>query len=214
MKTSNLLYKIEYVLLSQLFFVWIRYEDKNQSKKCSKSELNSFNTAFITVAQLLCYDKNNRYTNLEVEPFLETQSNLKTKKQPKLYYTYRLTFQKPGSEKKQYYMGYKGCTTHPLLDQYYSSSKLVKALTKKHGLECFTKKILGVYLTEQEALHNEVAYHETLKVDINENFLNQERQTTTAFFYDNSNTIQLPETNKKRSIALLGRNRFTKKGVI
>lgn len=79
-------------------------------------------------------------------------------------------------------MGYRGCRTHPLLDQYYSSSEVIKELKQKHGSSCFTKKILGIYATEQEALYNEVLYHETLKVDTNPLFLNQARQTTTAFF--------------------------------
>jgi hypothetical protein len=45
------------------------------------------------------------------------ENKSKTKKQkPKIYYTYPLTYQEPGSDIKQYYMGYRGCTTHPLLD--------------------------------------------------------------------------------------------------
>lgn len=86
----------------------------------------------------------------------------KTKEQkPKIYYTYRLTYQEPGSDIKQYYMGYRGCITHPLLDEYYSSSNLVKELKRQHGSKCFKKKILGIYLTKQEALASEILYHET-----------------------------------------------------
>ena len=138
----------------------------------------------------------------------------KNKKQrSKIYYTYRLTYQEPGSKIKKYYMGYRGCTTHPLLDEYYSSSDLVKELKRKHGSKCLKKKILGIYLTKQEALAREVLYHETLKVDTNKAFLNQARQTTTAFFYDNTGSIPTAESNERRSIALRGRNRFTPEGL-
>lgn len=141
-------------------------------------------------------------------------SELKTKKQKaKIYYTYRLTSQKPGSNIKQYYMGYRGCTTHPFLDNYYSSSDLVKELKRQHGSFCFKKKILGIYLTKQEALNHEVRYNETFKVDTNKAFLNKARQSTTAFFYDNTGSIQTAESNEKRSIALKGRNRFTAEGL-
>lgn len=59
---------------------------------------------------------------------------------------------------------------------------------------------------------SEVLYHETLKVDTNKAFLNQAKQTTTAFFYDNTGSIQTDESNEKRSITLKGRNRFTTEG--
>jgi hypothetical protein len=80
-------------------------------------------------------------------------------------------------------------------------------------LKCFKKKILGIYSTNQEALINEVIYHETLKVDTNELFLNQARQTTTAFYFDNTRTIQTAEANERRSQALKGRNSFTEDGL-
>lgn len=131
----------------------------------------------------------------------------------KVFYTYRLTYKQPGSDIKQYYMGYRGCITHPSLDKYYSSSDLVKDLIKKNGLKCFEKKILGIYLTQEEALFTEVKYHATLQVDINDKFLNQARQTTTAFLFDNTGKVQTAESNEKRSAALKGRNRFTPEGL-
>ncbi len=134
----------------------------------------------------------------------------------KIYYTYRLTYQEPENYIKLYYMGYRGCTTHPFLDSYYSSSDLVKQLKRQHGAQAskyLKKKILEIYLTKQEALAREVLYHETLQVDINKAFLNQARQNTTAFFYDNHGTIQTAESNKKRSVTLKGRNRFTTQGL-
>jgi endogenous inhibitor of DNA gyrase (YacG/DUF329 family) len=106
-------------------------------------------------------------------------------------------------------MGYRGSITHPSLDKYYSSSDLVQDLIKKDGLECFEKKILGIYLTQKEALFTEVKYHSTLQVDSNEKFLNQARQSTTRFLYDNTGRVNTAESNQKRSAALKGRNRFT-----
>jgi hypothetical protein len=131
----------------------------------------------------------------------------------KIYYTYRLTYQDPNTNIKQYYMGYRGCPTNPFFDAYYSSSELVQNLIKTNGINCFTKKILGIYLTQQEALTREIIYHHTLQVDTNPAFLNQARQTTTGFFYDPTGTMQTKESNTKRSIALKNRNRFTPEGL-
>lgn len=107
-------------------------------------------------------------------------------------------------------MGYRGCITHPFVDQYYSSSKKIKQLKREDGSSCYVKKILG---TEQEALYNEVLYHEILKVDVNPLFLNKARQTTTDFFYNPTGSIQSVGSTEKRSIALLSRNRFTEEGL-
>lgn len=131
----------------------------------------------------------------------------------KVYYTYRLTFQQFDQGIKQYYMGYRGCSTIPKFDNYYSSSKLVKNWLKKNDFNSVTKKILGLYLTEYEALSKEVRYHSKLKVDTNKAFLNQARQTSTAFLYDNTGRIQTSESNRKRSEALKGKNRFTEQGL-
>ena len=136
----------------------------------------------------------------------------KTKK-CKIFYTYRLTFQESENTTKQYYMGYRGCSTHPNYDKYYSSSAAVKELKTKHGLNCFKKKILGIYLTQQEALATEVRYHATLQVDTNKLFLNRAKQTTTSFVYDNTGTTQSAESNQKRSIALKDRKKFTPEGL-
>ena len=65
------------------------------------------------------------------------QNTSQEKDKLKIYYTYRLTYQEPGSNIKKYYIGYRGGRTLPHLDNYYSSSKTVKTLQKKY----FEKKI-------------------------------------------------------------------------
>ena len=153
--------------------------------------------------------------------FQKIHGKQKNRKILKIYYTYRLTFKnriilpdKGRNESfKQYYMGYRGCSTLPELDNYYSSSKHVKKWLKDNSYDFVTKKVLGIYITEKDALLKEVEYHSKLNVDINRLFLNQARQTSSAFFYNNTGRSQTLDSNQKRSEALKGRNRFTEKGL-
>ncbi len=129
----------------------------------------------------------------------------------KIYYTYRLTCvgieqQKLGSI---YYIGYRGCTTHPKNDLYYSSSDSVKELIKKVGKDKINKKFLGIYAHSKEALFQEVIYHKTLNVALNPKFLNKACQTTTAFTFDNTGRIQTVQSNEKRSKTLKGKDKHT-----
>lgn len=133
---------------------------------------------------------------------------------PGLFYTYRLTFVNPQTKQIFYYMGYHQANNKkdPREDCYYSSSKTVKNLLKEHGISCFKKKIIGLYLTRSEAINKEIEYHARLKVDSNIFFLNLARQTDTKFFYDNAGRVQTGESNKKRSASLIGVNKMTQKG--
>jgi hypothetical protein len=67
---------------------------------------------------------------LELKQFVISYKNkvefqINNQKYLKIYYTYRLTFKNKNSNNTQYYMGYRGCSTSPQLDIYYSSSKIV-----------------------------------------------------------------------------------------
>ena len=159
-KPINLLYTNEYLLLSNTFLQCL---SENQSKNHSKSELNNLTKSFITATLLLSYDISTSSSNLDVDalvtnwkigkfnlPDVDPENissiiSLKNKQKLKILLrrTYRLIFEEPGSNKKLYYMGYRSSTTHPVLDNYYSSSQGVKELRKKHGSKCFNKKILG-----------------------------------------------------------------------
>jgi hypothetical protein len=153
-------------------------------------------THLITPMQVLSKNKNFRKFLSEFKQVLteiillprrkKLEGPLKKQKGLKIYYTYRLTLKKEGQNTNQYYMGYRSCSTSPNLDKYYSSSKQVHNWIKQNGLNCVTKKILGVYITQKEALYNEVRYNTKLKINTNNAFLNQARQTSTAFVYDNT----------------------------
>ena len=137
----------------------------------------------------------------------------KPDKKIKIFYAYRLTYTPTSGEaKKQYYMGYRGCTTRPEDDYYFSSSESVKKLVSQEGVKAFKKKILGVYSTQEEALTCEINYHKKLKVDTNAAFLNKARQTSTKFSFDNTGRVNTPESNQLRSDALRGRSRLTPEG--
>ena len=128
----------------------------------------------------------------------------------KLYYTYRLTFQKSLllQDPKKYYMGYRGSVVSPMCDIYYSSSHTVKKYIKTYGKESFKKKILGVYVSQEKAMGFEVHYHDRLNVADHCNFFNLAKQTTTGFCFNNTGRIQTLESNESRSIKLRGRKKF------
>lgn len=129
------------------------------------------------------------------------------------FYTYRLTYIDPITKQKFYYMGWRtGGEKDPREDNYFSSSEIVKNLIKEQGVQNFSKKLLGVYSTKEEAITHEINYHARLKVDLNPRFLNQARQLSTGFMFDNTGRIQTEESNKKRSQSLLGVKKLTAEG--
>jgi hypothetical protein len=130
-----------------------------------------------------------------------------------LFYTYRLTYIDSLTGQKFYYMGWHTeSKKDPREDGYFSSSKIVKNLYKKHGAQYLKKKILGIYSTSQEALEQEIKYHARLKVDKTPRFLNQARQTSTGFYFDNTGRVQTEESNKKRLDALIGLKKHSEEG--
>jgi hypothetical protein len=129
------------------------------------------------------------------------------------FYTYRLTYTDPMTQEKSYYMGWRtGSEKDPQEDNYLSSSDTVKKLIKEKGIQTFTKKILGVYSTKEEAIHQEIQYHARLKVDVNPLFLNQARQLSKGFVFDNTGQIQTKDANQKRSKKLRGVKKLTPEG--
>jgi hypothetical protein len=200
-----LIYSLFSILLAQKKKLLNQADKSNcDSASVTYEKASNFLHFLFKLKQFLLQD----WQNLPNDSLNKNTSQQKDKL--KIYYTYRLTYQEPDRNIKKYYIGYRGCRTLPHLDNYYSSSKTVKTLQKKY----LEKKILGIYFTHDEALANEVLYHATFEVDTNEAFLNKARQTTTAFHFDNTGGTQTEESNKKRSISLKGRNRFTPEGLI
>ena len=78
------------------------------------------------------------------------------------FYTFRLTYIDPITKQKFYYMGWRtGGEKDPREDNYFSSSEIVKNLIKEQGVQNFSKKIIGVYSTKEEAITHEI---KTLRV--------------------------------------------------
>jgi hypothetical protein len=136
------------------------------------------------------------------------------RKKKKIFYFYRITYSPSEpitghSEKrtKKYYSGYRGTFFSPFQDTaYWSSSKVIQNLRKTSEKDCFTKKILGIFLFEKDALEAEVSYHHFFDVKNHPKFLNQANQTSQKFCYDNTGRVQTFEANKKRSKKLKGRS--------
>lgn len=145
------------------------------------------------------------------EANLNMESTKPAKKFLKIFYVYRLT----GSteiakleklDEKLYYYGYRGTSFVPYEDLVYnSSSECIKNLTKKYGNHHFSKRILGIYVSQEHAIQKEIYLHHYFDVKKHPKFYNLANQTSKKFEYDNTGRVQKLEVNKKRSEALKGR---------
>lgn len=67
--------------------------------------------------------------------------------------------------------------------EYWSSSTLVKQYIQEYGQKWFTKKIIAIYPTREEALEHEIYLHKYFDVAHHPAFMNQANQTSTKFTY-------------------------------
>ena len=80
------------------------------------------------------------------------------------------------------YIGVRSCRCDPIDDiNYWSSSKYVKEAITEHGINNFTKSIIVVFDTREEAVNEEIRLHKLYDVAINENYYNKAIQTSTSF---------------------------------
>lgn len=98
------------------------------------------------------------------------------------HYVYKIINNNP-SDERQYYIGVrtaKGCT--PDKDtEYWGSSKYLKESINEIGLENFSKEILSIWNTREEAVAEEIRLHTQFDVSKNPEFYNKSKQTTTGF---------------------------------
>lgn len=95
------------------------------------------------------------------------------------HYTYFLTARNPIDERR-YYIGVRSCNGPPNQDAcYLSSSKYVKEAILR-GVS-FDKKILNVFSTRKDAVNDEIRLHEMRGVNLNPEFFNVAKQTTTGW---------------------------------
>jgi hypothetical protein len=119
----------------------------------------------------------------------------------KKHYVYLLINKKP-IDKKKYYIGVRSCICEPSEDKYFSSSKIIKKIIKEQGL-IFTKKILKIFRTREDAVNFEILLHKKFNVGENFKYYNIVNQTTnkfdtTGFIFINGKKI--PITDYKMSL--------------
>ena len=162
--------------------------------------------------------KNFVLNSVEKEEFLSSSESQKStfpkKYKKKIYYLYRITYSpskkfisSPSAsephlcvEDKKYYCGYRGTSLRPVDDvSYLGSSDTVRNLKKNSEKDCFQKKILGIFLFEDDAIEAEVSYHHFFDVKNHPKFLNQANQKSKKFSFDNTGRVHTEESNRKRS---------------
>jgi len=93
------------------------------------------------------------------------------------HYTYMIT----NTLNDMQYIGVRSCDCEPNEDQYWSSSKYLKEDITKFGIENFTKQILNIWNTREDALEHEISLHEQYNVSTNKLFYNKSKQTSVGF---------------------------------
>lgn len=79
----------------------------------------------------------------------------------KIHYVYKLV----NKIDNKYYIGVRSCDGDPLIDKYYGSGSRIRNAVKKYGIESFSKEILRVCETREDAfmLEKDLVNDETLK---------------------------------------------------
>ena len=121
------------------------------------------------------------------------------------HYVYRIT----NLVEKKHYYGKRSSKCDPKLDlgiKYFSSSKDkdFKA-DQKNNPQNYKYKIIGIFPTAELALSKEIKFHFKLEVDINPNFYNRSKQTSSKFYFDSTGIIRSEEQKEKISKAHKGR---------
>lgn len=104
------------------------------------------------------------------------------------HYTYELVCNETGER----YIGKRSSKVWPSRDNYWSSSKTVKAMIKR-GLT-FSKKVLMEHSSAKEALEHEILLHNLYDVAINPVYLNKAKQTSSG--WDTTGTKQPPHVGE------------------
>ena len=131
---------------------------------------------------------------------------------PKFYHcTYWIT----NTKLHKHYIGVHTSKIPPIHDlgiKYFSSS-LDKEFKKdqKDNPQDYEYKIIGLFHTREEALLNEIEFHETYDVGKNPRFYNKCKSTSTGF--DRSGTTQTEKTKAKMSEAQKNKPPFTEEHI-
>lgn len=119
------------------------------------------------------------------------------------HYVYKITNTNP-TDKRKYYIGVRTSNYNPLDDiNYWSSSKSLKSHINEQGTEYFSKEILSIWETREQAVAEEIKLHEELDVGRNPAFYNLAKQTSNGF--DTTGTPLSDEHKEKISKFFKGR---------
>jgi len=113
------------------------------------------------------------------------------------HYTYLISNLTPLSGKR-YYIGVHSGEIQPEYDNYYGSSRYLKADIKIQGQDNFEKIIIKCWATRIQANDHEIELHESYNVKANPLFYNRANATSSGFtIFDNPETIlRIAKTNK------------------
>ena len=99
------------------------------------------------------------------------------------HYTYIIT----NNLSKIQYIGVRSCNCNASKDNYWGSSKYLTEDINKVGRDNFTKQILAIWPTREDATEHEIKLHEFFNVSVNHMFYNKSIQTSSKF-----HTIGMP----------------------
>jgi len=97
------------------------------------------------------------------------------------HYVYKITNNKP-SDSRKYYIGVRSSNAKPEEDtKYRSSSSHLKKAIKEIGYEYFTKEILSIWETRDDANIEEIRLHELFSVSKNPEYYNKSNAISNGF---------------------------------
>jgi hypothetical protein len=119
----------------------------------------------------------------------------------KYHYVYRIT----NTIERRHYYGVRSSNNFPVFDlgnSYFSSSRNKDFIKdQKDNPQNYRYKVIRIFDNRHSALQFEIKLHNKFNVNLNENFYNNAKQTSTKFCYDSTGTIVSDETKEKLKIA-------------
>ena len=93
------------------------------------------------------------------------------------HYTYLIT----NRTNDMKYIGVRSCDCNPVDDNYWGSSKYLTEAISNDGIDNFSKEVLKVWPTRDEAVAHEIKLHKKHNVGVNDKFYNKAIQKSVGF---------------------------------
>jgi len=118
----------------------------------------------------------------------------------KYNYVYKIINHNPQDQRK-YYIGVRSSKLKPSDDtKYWSSSKYIKQAIKEYGQENFTKEILSIWESREEAMLEEIRLHKKYNVSSDPIFYNKANSKSTGFSPEGRVVVKNKSTNSYESV--------------